>query len=207
MMAPAAAPERAARRIAILASVIAPLAFGVLALALGQDANWDLRNYHWYNPYALLHDRWEFDVGIGSYYNPVVDVPMYLAAQVLSAKALSFALGVVQGLNFVLLLALGRVVLKPIPEPSRTIAAAIAALVGATGAGAIALVGTTFNDGVLSLFVLGAVLIVATRLETMSAGPIGRAMERASLAGLVAGIATGLKLPMAVFAVGLCVAF
>src|SRR4030095_718030 len=42
--------------------IAVPLAFGALAIALGQDANWDLRNYHWYNPYALLTGRFRFDL-------------------------------------------------------------------------------------------------------------------------------------------------
>jgi hypothetical protein len=37
--------------------------FGALALALGQDGNWDLRNYHWYNAYAFITNRLMFDVG------------------------------------------------------------------------------------------------------------------------------------------------
>src|SRR3954468_8562647 len=163
-------PQRAARRIALLVCILVPLAFGGLALLLGQDANWDLRNYHWYNPYALLTDRWELDLGLGSYYNPVVDVPTYLAARLRSAKALSFVLGLVQGLNFVLLLALARVILKPMAEPARTVAAAVTALGGVRGAGAIALVGTTFNDSVLSLFVLGSLLLVVTRIDAMTLG-------------------------------------
>ncbi|MDP9195674.1 MAG: hypothetical protein M3O22_02725, partial [Pseudomonadota bacterium] len=39
-----------------------PLAFGILALVLGQDANWDLKNYHWYNGYAFLWGRWNIDI-------------------------------------------------------------------------------------------------------------------------------------------------
>ena len=39
------------------------LAAGVImSVMLGQDANWDLRNYHLYNPYALLHGRLGVDL-------------------------------------------------------------------------------------------------------------------------------------------------
>ena len=40
-----------------LCLILFPLCYGLIALALGQDANWDLRNYHWYNPYAFLNGK------------------------------------------------------------------------------------------------------------------------------------------------------
>ncbi len=30
---------------------------GTVSVLLGQDANWDLKNYHLYNPFAFLNDR------------------------------------------------------------------------------------------------------------------------------------------------------
>jgi hypothetical protein len=206
-MAPANDPSaRTGRLIGWVLCCLVPPAFGLLALAFGQDANWDLRNYHWYNPYALLHHRWEFDVGLGAYYNPIIDVPMYLAAQHLSARALSFLLGLVQGLNFLLVYALARVLLRPVAEPWRAVAAGIVALVGVTGGGALSLVGTTFNDTVLSFAVLGAALIIVSDLDTLAGGPHVRAFGRVALAGLLVGADIGLKLPVAIFAVGFCVA-
>ena len=52
-----------------------------VALALGRDANWDLRNYHLYNPYALLEGRWNLDLapaGLHSFLHPGLDAPFYL---------------------------------------------------------------------------------------------------------------------------------
>lgn len=40
----------------------------------GQDASWDLQNYHDYAAYALLHWRYPLDVGMGGfqgYFNPL----------------------------------------------------------------------------------------------------------------------------------------
>src|SRR5580704_7970439 len=94
------------RRIALLVLAAAPFAFGALAVALGQDANWDLRNYHWYNAYALLNGRYGFDLLPSQtpyFYNPALDVPFYLLATHVPAKAAGFALGFMQGLNFILL--------------------------------------------------------------------------------------------------------
>src|ERR1700689_2383298 len=95
-----------ARWLAIILLGAAPFAFGALVIALGQDANWDLRNYHWYNAYAFLNGRYGFDLLPSQtpwFYNPLIDVPFYLLATHVPARAAGFALGFVQGLNFPLL--------------------------------------------------------------------------------------------------------
>lgn len=193
---PQAAQLKAQRLVRLLNGVV-PLAFGGLALVLGQDANWDLKNYHWYNPYALLTDRWQLDLSPGSYYNPAIDVPTYLAAQVLSAKALTFVLGVVHGLNFILLFALARAAFLSTGVRMVFTAAAVA-LIGMIGGGHLGILGTTFGDNVVSLFVLGSALLA------LSAPTEPRPLFKILVAGVVMGIAVGLKLPMAVFAVGFC---
>ena len=60
------------------------------ALVLGQDANWDLRNYHWYNAYALLNGRYGIDLlpaQTPTFYNPALDVPFYLLATHVPAQS------------------------------------------------------------------------------------------------------------------------
>ncbi len=46
----------------LVAFLAGPLLGVLLALQLGQDQSWDLLNYHYYNPFALLEQRWGFDV-------------------------------------------------------------------------------------------------------------------------------------------------
>ena len=187
-------------RLAWLINCIAPLAFGGLALALGQDANWDLKNYHWYNPYALLTNRWQFDLSPGSFYNPAIDVPAYLAAQVLSAKTVTFILGVIHGLNFVLLFALARASFVWPSGRRVTLAAAAVALVATIGGGHLGIVGTTFGDNVVSLFIFASALLIL-RAQSSS-----RPLFKVVVAGVVMGLGVGLKLPMGIFAVGFCAA-
>src|SRR5580658_3260845 len=103
-----------ARSFALCLLAFAPFVFGGLALALGQDANWDLRNYHWYNAYAFLHGRFGFDLlpaQTPSFYNPLLDVPFFVLATHAPARVAGFALGFVQGLNFIPLFMLAYVVL------------------------------------------------------------------------------------------------
>lgn len=64
----------------VAAGIAACVLFGILSVMLGQDANWDLRNYHLYNAYAWLNDRLETDLApaqMQSYFVPVLDVPYY----------------------------------------------------------------------------------------------------------------------------------
>lgn len=184
-----------------------PLLFALAAAILPQDNNWDLRNYHWYNAYALLKGRMGFDLAPAqtpTYYNPLLDVPFYLAAQVLPARVLSFLLGLVQGCNFIPLFFLARRALKLPDGLSGVCAAAFIAFVGLVGAGHIGMIGATFYDNVLSLFVLGAMLMMVGAPDLLTAGPMKKALTHVFIAGALVGLAVGLKLPSQVFAVGVC---
>src|SRR5262249_18399516 len=134
------------------------------ALFLGQDANWDLRNYHWYNAYALLNGRYALDLLPSQtpyFYNPVLDVPFYLLATHVPARIAGFALGFVQGLNFVLLFMLAYASLVIANPRHKVIVSALLAALGMLGGGGIALLGTTFYDNVTSLgLFLSALLVI-----------------------------------------------
>ncbi len=61
---------------------LTPVLFGLSILWLGQDISWDLRNYHYYNPFAFLNGRMGHDVAVAhvaTYYNPLIYIPFYWA--------------------------------------------------------------------------------------------------------------------------------
>jgi hypothetical protein len=184
-----------------------PILFALVAVLLPQDNNWDLRNYHWYNPYALLEGRMGFDLAPAqtpTFYNPLLDVPFFLAAQAFPARILAFVLGLIQGCNFILLFFLARRTLTLKSDAAGILAAAAIALVGLVGAGHIPMIGTTFYDNILSLLVLGAMLTVVSAADLLTAGPMRAALVRVFVAGVLVGLAVGFKLPSQVFAVGVC---
>lgn len=183
--------------------VAAPIAFGLFAIVLGQDANWDLRNYHWYNAFAFLTGRFGLDLAPATFYNPLLDVPLFLLAQHVPARVCGFVLGAVQGLNFVLLYGLARALLPRWSQWGRGAGAAIVAAFGLVGGGSLGLVGTTFYDNVVSLFVLGALLVVVRSSGTGATQPPLKAFV---VGGLLVGAAAGLKLPAAIYAIGLAAA-
>jgi hypothetical protein len=185
--------------------ILAPLGFGLLALGLGQDANWDLRNYHFYNAFALLHGRLGFDIAPAqtpTYYNPLLHVPFYYLVKALPPRGVGFVLGALQGLNLPLLYLLARQLIT-VPEPRYAVPLAVlTALLGTLGAANISEIGTTFGDNVVSLLVLSALWLIIVRRHQLAAHWRAAAITALS-AGVLVGLAVGLKQPTAVFAVGL----
>ena len=160
------------------------------------DANWDLRNYHYYNAWGLLTGRLDRDLlvsQIPSFYNPLLDVPFFLAAQFLPARLIAFLLGAVAGLNLNLLTLLGERLLT-IGPPARRLAVAWGlALAGGTGAVTLSELGTVFYDNILSLGFFASLLLLLRGWEDLPTLPAGRRLLRAAVAGLPVGLAFGLK--------------
>jgi hypothetical protein len=195
------------RRVVLALFAAVPLLFGVISLALGQDSNWDLRNYHWYDAYAALTGRLDLDMGAAqtpTYYNPTLDIPFYLAANALPARIFGFLLGALQGCNFILLYLLASRTLRLGDTRLQVLAAAIIAFIGMIGGGHLSQVGAIFYDNIVSLFVFGAMVVILTSADTLLHGAWLRALSRAVLAGLLVGFGVGLKLPTQIFAVGVC---
>lgn len=183
-----------------LACWLVPVLFGLLSLLLGQDDNWDLRNYHLYNPYALLNGRVGADMAQWqSYFNPALDLLYYGLLQALPAPLVGFVMGWLHGLNFVLVLAIARLLLAP----GRARPRLLLALAGTLGAGFLSELGNSMGDNTVALLVLGALYLVLARWERLQRGGAG-ALGVALLAGLVLGAGAGLKLTNAVYAVALC---
>ena len=55
-----------------------------LVLLRGVDTNWDLRNYHLYDPHAWWTGRMAIDIApaqLQTWHNPLLDLPLYLIVQ------------------------------------------------------------------------------------------------------------------------------
>lgn len=203
------APARAWQaldRPGLLASAVwwMPLLFGLLSLRYGQDDNWDLHNYHLYNPFALMNGKIDFDLAPGqwqSYFNPTIDLLYYGLNAVLPAPAAGFIMGWLHGLNFALLVAIGRQLL---PAKQHR-ALLLLALAGCLGPGFLSELGNTMGDNLTALTVLGALLLLLRRWPQLADGG-ARTWGVVALAGFVIGIGTGLKLTNAVYALSLCLA-
>ncbi|UXI67506.1 hypothetical protein [Tahibacter amnicola] len=192
-------PWRRWERIALIVFVVG---FGLYAMSRGQSANFDLRNYHWYNGWAWLNDRHGWDLAAAqtqSWFNPLMPAGLYLLLSSLKPWAGTFLLGCLQGLNIV---PLHRIALRVAPGDMlarhRWLPLVIA-VVGATGAAQRGEAGTTFGDNLVSLpllFAIALLLPVAGRCAT-------DAWKRITAAGLLLGLAVGIKLTLAPWALGI----
>ena len=190
--------------------VVVPLVFGLYSVHLGRDANWDLQNYHWYNPYALLNWRYDIDVAPAfgmSFFSPVGYVPWFLLGTVLPAWMLGFIIGATQSVNLLLLYGLGLVMLPIERRPPREAAALALAGVGMCGGMSLGLLGTTFLDSIVTLGILGSLLAVIGALPVLTAAGGRQAAWRVALAAIPAALAISFKMAVAPFAVGLAAGF
>jgi hypothetical protein len=181
-----------------------------IALALGRDANWDLRNYHFYNPYALLEGRWGLDLapaGLHSFLHPGLDLPFYLLTRSpLNAwpRVVSTLQAGYLGILIFLTLAVANLACHGTARWA-TAESMLTAAFGLTGAATLPQAGATFNDVPVACLVLGALL---TLLKAADCGAITRhaaLQKRRSarlwlLSGVLGGTAVGLKLTATVYA-------
>ncbi|WP_426661248.1 hypothetical protein [Rhodanobacter aciditrophus] len=172
------------------------LLLGVLGSVLQkQDASWDLRNYHLYNAWAMLHGRQSLDLvaaGMQSFFNPLLDLPYYL----LGTGPLEHMPRVLAGLQGLwyggLVFVLLRIAARLADLQGRVFDASdlFAVLIGATGTMAVSQLGMSSNEMPLALLVLLAICLL---LPICVSEPTARSGRRVLLAGLLCGLAAGLK--------------
>jgi hypothetical protein len=181
--------------------------FGTGAILLGQDNNWDLRDYHFYNGYALLHPHlltWNImPAMVQTYINPFFDVLNYLLIATQKPKVTSFILGAISAVNCFIIYNIVSILLGKFSAPLRTIYSLLAVVIGATGSIGIGLVGTTTNDTKMTLLILIAlylliksIFIIRNRLKLIYI----------LIAGFIVGLDVGFKLPAYTYALSLFIA-
>lgn len=200
-----ARPSRRLRRAPDRALLPLFLAAGAAAsVALGIDRNWDLLNYHLYNPLALTTDRGG-DIappGAQVFFNPAADLPFHWLLRSLNEHpaAVAALMGLPAGAAAFLVLLLARSALRGAGVAHPGALAGLAAFGAATGAGFRGQIGATLNDLPTAVPVLAALLLALRAALAPRAPPAGALLL---LAGALAGAAVGLKLTNAPFAVAL----
>lgn len=179
--------------------------FGMLSIGAGQDANWDLKHYHLYNAFQLLHGRFWVDLnaaGMQSFFNPLLDLPYYgLSTLVLAdhPRALAFIMGLPNAALALGVTWIAFLVFRKSVQDISFIAVAAAIYIGASGGISISELGTTFNDippAALILFGLAITLHALSRVSQPERLRYGCFIA----SGVLFGAAAGLKLPSAIFA-------
>jgi hypothetical protein len=175
----------------ILGSLLAGAAY---ACYVGEDVNWDWRNYHEYSAFALITGRFDTDVapaGIQSFFNPLAYLPAYLLRHDVGAPFWGILLGAFDGLGLALIWWISRLVLGRAAS-GWTLAASV--VIAASGPITLSEVGTSFAD------LLTALPVIAGLGLMLSADATHR--TRYLVAGILIGGAVGLKLTNMVFFIG-----
>ncbi len=170
------------------------LAGAIYTWFVGEDVNWDWMNYHEYNVWAVINDRYGLDAmppGFQTYFNPVVYFPIYYLRHLLPLPYGMMIMGAVHGLNLLLIYSLVRILLR---EAATAIAIAAAILIAAVGPMTLSEVGTSFSDILTALPILAGCALILSANESHRG--------RYVFAGLLIGAAVGLKLTNAVYAIG-----
>ena len=184
--------------LASLPLIIAVFGFGLLAVGFGQGDPWDLRNYHLYDGWAFWTDRGARDFApaqVQSYFNPLLATATYLLFAHTPPWLSAFLLGVAQGANVLPLYILARRLLPASVQSDGPWFPLLVALVGGVGATQLGELGGSMGDNLVSLPVLCAFALVV--------GTPSLDLYRAVCAGLLIGMAAGIKLTVAPFALGL----
>jgi len=185
------------------------LLWSCVALRQGYDFEWDVLNYHFYNGFALLHGRIFANVQPAmwqTYFSPLIDAVFYVLVRLLRPTVVLLIIAVFQSLAFPLLFQLARVALSDVFGGGLRLGgvAFLLALLGATAPVDIWEAGGALGDSSTAVLVLGALFVTIDSIARF--GPV-IPPRRAALAGMLAGLAVGLKLTNAPCALGvLCAA-
>jgi MFS family permease len=193
--------------VALLLACIA-VAIGA-SLWRGQDANWDLQNYHYYNPWAWWNGRiFDRDIAaaqLQTFHNPLPDLPFFwMVAAGWPPRLIAAVLAIPAGIAAFLFAKLLALLFSDLEPGERRVAIACAFAIGVTSAMGIAVLGTTMNEWPLVALTLAGMWLIVRALAGTRAAPMPW-MTLAG-AGLLCGLASGAKLTAATFAVGLCLA-
>ncbi|WP_427926512.1 hypothetical protein [Xanthomonas hortorum] len=187
----------------IAAAAFAVLLLGaVLSLGLGQDANWDLRNYHLYIGDAWANNRLGADLApaqMQSYFSPLLDVMHAWLMLQLPGPVVGLLLGALHALVFIPVAAVAWRVLSN--EPRRAQWAPLLAVAGMCSAVFLSELGGTMGDTASAIPVLAALAIVLLAQARARQGV--RVVHLWAVAGALIGLAVSLKLTNGLYALAL----
>ena len=179
------------------------LAAGALSVRERLDVNWDLKNYHFYNAFAFLNGRMGWDIApaqVQTYYNPLLDLPFYYLVEAIpSPRIIAAVMAASTGVAAFFLLRIVSILFPRGAVPDRVLWIALAFAVGVTGAAGLSVIGSTMNEWPPAMLVMAALAVLVASIADRGAPTIAAI----ALAGILGGIAVGLKLTYGIFGLAL----
>lgn len=168
--------------------------FGYFALRLGQDFSWDLKSYHFYNAYAFLHHRFDWDIApaqMHSFYNPLFDLLNYfIINNAPNARWAEFLLGSLHGIAVYFLFKITCYIIRIENPILRYFYIILGVLLGVTGSASIPQIGMALNESQISIFVMAAVFLALKYINDTGSTRVYFCL----LSGAILGLGVGLKL-------------
>ena len=128
----------------VFLAVLLAIGFSLLS---GQDANWDLRNYHYYNPHAWITDRSAIDIApaqLQSYFSPLADTVYY---KLVKADFSSWVIGAILAIPVAIsLFFLGMISVQVLPAEAGRFPVLAILVLAATGSSGYPVIGTTMSE-------------------------------------------------------------
>lgn len=184
-------------RQALLLLFVFMIAGGLLSVYLGKELSWDIANYHYYNPYAVLNQREQLDFWpssfIHQYLNPTIDFLSYFLITYFSPRSAEFTLGAIHAINAWLIFLIARTLLPN----ERPFVALIIAILGMYDPIIYPGIGSFSNDNLVSIFILSFVLLQLKTLDSTQ----NQHWRLNVLSGVFLGAGLGLKLTAGTFLV------
>lgn len=191
--------------------IIVPIFFGFWSLILGQDRNQDLSNYHIYNAFSFLNNKFYVDFAVAdvqTYFNPLLDVFYYILNTKLPVKLFGFIMGAIHGVIFVGLLLVTKILLNQDQYKKLYSKEYIffIAMLGCLTPNFLSGLGNSMGDNTSGIFEIFAFLIIIYWLSKAKNLPQDHHIYIA-ISGCLAGLGVGLKLTNAPFALAMCISF
>ena len=181
------------------------VAGSVSVFVLGQDGNWDLQNYHFYNAWAFVNGRMGWDLApaqLQTFHNPLLELPFYaMVAAGWSPRWISAVMALPAGVGAFVLGKVMLLLFADLPRREQWLYALLSFAVGVSATGPVSLLASTINEWQGAMLLTIALWLILRRASEAAIG--WRSLVGA---GLLAGIASGLKLTAASCALGLCIA-
>jgi hypothetical protein len=165
----------------------------------GQDRNWDLLNYHYYQGYSLLNGRYKEDIaaaGIQSFLNPAANVLAYLSLTHLPFPLSGWVIMLIQFSSIPAIVFLAKEIGSALGYPRTFLPVMPAIALSLLAPLWWSELGTTFFSSWTAPLIIWGVYFIFSAYEVPSLSK-----KRIAIAGVMFGLAVGLKLTNALFAV------
>ena len=179
--------------------------FGFILCAIqGQDANYDLANYHYYGVWALLHGRIGYDImpcGMQSYFNPLCDFPLYFLIKYFNnyPYIIEFFQSFWYGFSAFGIYKIAGLVFN---GKDRVLYIILSVLIGITGILSVLEVGLSFNDLIIATFIILSVYMYLKHYYLVSEE---KSIKILLLSSFLLGVAAGFKFSGFIFIIPLFV--